>query len=109
MDGNNNAIISWSWRQAHRPTHRVQRQTLTQRDANLEPAVSALLTPSRWVRSWILFRLAIIAQGIAARAALGQASSADARADNRAFDFFGRMAWEAKKEAEKEERVVARL
>ncbi|RSH93386.1 hypothetical protein EHS25_007742 [Saitozyma podzolica] len=62
-----------------------------------------------WVRSWILFRLAIIAQGIAARAALGQASSADARADNRAFDFFGRMAWEAKKEAEKEERVVARL
>jgi hypothetical protein len=58
----------------------------------------------RWVRSWILFRLAIIAQGIAARAALGQASSADARADSRVvFDFFGRMAWEAKLDAEKDE------
>ncbi|WWC73783.1 uncharacterized protein I206_107755 [Kwoniella pini CBS 10737] len=56
-----------------------------------------------WVRSWILFRLAIIAQGIAARAALGQASSADARADSRpVFDFFGKMAWEVKKEVEKE-------
>ncbi|WWD20228.1 hypothetical protein CI109_104704 [Kwoniella shandongensis] len=54
-----------------------------------------------WVRSWILFRLAIIAQGIAARAALGQASSADARADSRpVFDFFGKMAWEIKLEAE---------
>jgi hypothetical protein len=50
----------------------------------------------RWVRSWILFRLAIIAQGISARAALGQASSADAKADNRIFNFFGRMAWDAK-------------
>ncbi|KAK8849604.1 hypothetical protein IAR55_004939 [Kwoniella newhampshirensis] len=54
-----------------------------------------------WVRSWILFRLAIIAQGIAARAALGQASSADARADSRpVFDFFGKMAWEIKIAAE---------
>ncbi|ORY34811.1 kinase-like domain-containing protein [Naematelia encephala] len=54
-----------------------------------------------WVRSWILFRLAIIAQGIAARAALGQASSADARADSRAiFDFFGKMAWEVKRDFE---------
>ncbi|OCF62127.1 phosphotransferase enzyme family protein [Kwoniella mangroviensis CBS 10435] len=59
-----------------------------------------------WVRSWILFRLAIIAQGIAARAALGQASSADARADSRpVFDFFGKMAWEVKVEAEKEGRA----
>ncbi|WWC92702.1 uncharacterized protein L201_007661 [Kwoniella dendrophila CBS 6074] len=56
-----------------------------------------------WVRSWILFRLAIIAQGIAARAALGQASSAAARADSRpVFDFFGKMAWQVKLEAEKE-------
>ncbi|WWC65743.1 uncharacterized protein I303_108365 [Kwoniella dejecticola CBS 10117] len=56
-----------------------------------------------WVRSWILFRLAIIAQGIAARAALGQASSADARADSRpVFDFFGKMAWEVKMEVEHE-------
>ncbi|WRT69603.1 uncharacterized protein IL334_006592 [Kwoniella shivajii] len=58
-----------------------------------------------WVRSWILFRLAIIAQGIAARAALGQASSADARADSRpVFDFFGKMAWEVKIEDEREGR-----
>lgn len=57
----------------------------------------------RWVRSWILFRLAIIAQGISARAALGQASSADAVADNRIFNFFGRMAWEAKQDADKEQ------
>jgi hypothetical protein len=65
----------------------------------------------RWVRSWILFRLAIIAQGIAARAALGQASSADARTDNLAFDFFGKMAWEAKKDAERasEEPLLAKL
>ena len=49
----------------------------------------------------MLFRLAIIAQGVAARASLGQASSAGARADSREiFDFFGRMAWEAKVEAE---------
>jgi hypothetical protein len=55
-----------------------------------------------WVRSWILFRLAVIAQGIAARAALGQASSADAREDSReVFDFFGRMAWEAKLDDER--------
>lgn len=61
----------------------------------------------RWVRSWILFRLAIITQGIAARAALGQASSADARADSRGiFDFFGRMAWEAKEEAESEAKIT---
>ncbi|CAD6564164.1 MAG: hypothetical protein TREMPRED_003902 [Tremellales sp. Tagirdzhanova-0007] len=54
-----------------------------------------------WVGSWMLFRLAIIAQGVAARASLGQASSAGARADSREiFDFFGRMAWEAKVEAE---------
>lgn len=58
----------------------------------------------RWVRSWIIFRLAIIVQGIAARATLGQASSASAKADSRAiFDFFGKMAWEAKLEAESEE------
>ena len=49
----------------------------------------------------MLFRLAIIAQGVAARATLGQASSAGARADSREiFDFFGRMAWEAKVETE---------
>ncbi|OCF34298.1 phosphotransferase enzyme family protein [Kwoniella heveanensis CBS 569] len=63
-----------------------------------------------WVRSWILFRLAIIAQGIAARAALGQASSADARADSRpVFDFFGKMAWEVKLEAEKDKEGRAKL
>lgn len=57
---------------------------------------------SRWVRSWIIFRLAIIVQGISARAALGQASSADAKADDRGFNFFGRMAWDAKRDADKE-------
>ncbi|WVW87025.1 hypothetical protein I302_109081 [Kwoniella bestiolae CBS 10118] len=63
-----------------------------------------------WVRSWILFRLAIIAQGIAARAALGQASSADARADSRpVFDFFGKMAWEVKQEAERDKEGRAKL
>ena len=52
-----------------------------------------------WVRAWTLFRLAIIAQGIAARAALGQASSADAKADSRVvFDFFGKMAWQIQTE-----------
>lgn len=47
----------------------------------------------------MLFRLAIIAQGIAARAILGQASSADARADSRpVFDFYGKAAWNIKNE-----------
>lgn len=65
-----------------------------------------LMTPAyRWVRSWILFRLAVICQGIAARAALGQASSADATADDSAFNFFGRMAWEAKKGEEAQSRA----
>jgi hypothetical protein len=45
-----------------------------------------------WVRAWMLFRLAIISQGIAARAAMGQASSASATATRASFDFFGRMA-----------------
>ncbi|ODO00830.1 phosphotransferase enzyme family protein [Cryptococcus wingfieldii CBS 7118] len=58
-----------------------------------------------WVRSWMLFRLAIIAQGIAARAMLGQASSADARADSRpVFDFYGHVAWDNMVEAQKEEK-----
>ena len=64
--------------------------------------LSWMLLMCRWVRSWILFRLAIIAQGISARAALGQASSADAKADNRVFNFFGRMAWDAKRDADGE-------
>jgi hypothetical protein len=63
----------------------------------------AELTDRSWVRSWILFRLAIISQGIAARASLGQASSADASSDNAIFDFFGRKSWEAKVRAENEE------
>lgn len=53
-----------------------------------------------WVRSWMLFRLAIIAQGIAARAALGQASSAHASPDRAPFDFFGKMAYQAKGQPE---------
>ncbi|WVQ79271.1 hypothetical protein IAT38_001367 [Cryptococcus sp. DSM 104549] len=57
-----------------------------------------------WVRAWMVFRLAVISQGIAARAALGQASSASARADSRpVFDFFGKTAWEIKKQSEKGE------
>lgn len=49
----------------------------------------------------MLFRLAIIAQGIAARAMLGQASSADARADSRpVFDFYGKAAWNIKNEVD---------
>ncbi|KAG7566894.1 hypothetical protein FFLO_01395 [Filobasidium floriforme] len=45
-----------------------------------------------WVRSWMLWRLAIISQGIAARSALGQASSAAATVDSLYFDMFGRLA-----------------
>lgn len=57
-----------------------------------------------------MFRLAIITQGIAARAALGQASSADARADSRAiFDFFGKAAWLFKEEEDKAAKVKAKL
>ncbi|WVQ74997.1 hypothetical protein IAR50_004605 [Cryptococcus sp. DSM 104548] len=63
-----------------------------------------------WVRSWMLFRLAIIAQGIAARAMLGQASSADARADSRpVFDFYGHGAWDNMMEAQKETGLKAKL
>lgn len=51
-----------------------------------------------WVRSWMLFRLAIILQGIAARAALGQASSASATTSRGGFDFFGKRALDAKDE-----------
>lgn len=57
----------------------------------------------------MLFRLAIIAQGIAARAMLGQASSADARADSRpVFDFYGKAAWNIKNEVD-DEVVKAKL
>lgn len=50
----------------------------------------------------MVFRLAIITQGIAARAALGQASSADAKADSRSiFDFFGKAAWYFKEDEDK--------
>lgn len=55
-----------------------------------------------WVRAWMIWRLAIIAQGIAARAALGQASSATATPDRQRFDFFGRMAYTAMVEGEKQ-------
>ncbi|WVQ95978.1 hypothetical protein IAU59_003077 [Kwoniella sp. CBS 9459] len=80
--------------------HRDKTKTQVQKDWNWP------IHGMDWVRSWILFRLAIIAQGIAARAALGQASSADARADSRpVFDFFGKMAWEVKLEAEREGRA----
>lgn len=56
-----------------------------------------------WVRAWMIYRLAIIAQGIAARAALGQASSASATPDRERFDFFGRMAYKAMVDGEKAE------
>lgn len=46
-----------------------------------------------WVRAWMCFRLGVIAQGIAARAALGQASSASAVPKRDNADFFGRMAY----------------
>lgn len=53
-----------------------------------------------WVRSWMLFRLAIIMQGIAARAALGQASSATAIVTRDGMDFYGKRAMNAKNERE---------
>lgn len=46
-----------------------------------------------WVRSWMAFRLGIIMQGIAARAATGQASSASALPKRDSADFFGHMAY----------------
>jgi len=45
-----------------------------------------------FVRSWMTFRLAIISQGIAARVALGQASSPDAAEQAENFRFLGRIA-----------------
>lgn len=57
-----------------------------------------------FVRSWMLFRLGIILQGIAARAALGQASSASATSERSGMDFFAMRAWDAKEEGE--ERVA---
>ncbi|KAJ9123349.1 hypothetical protein QFC22_001548 [Naganishia vaughanmartiniae] len=51
-----------------------------------------------FVRSWMLWRLAIIAQGISARAALGQASSAHATTSNESFDLFGRLALAVKRD-----------
>lgn len=83
-----------------------------------------------WVRSWMLWRckftfrsskphanadifftVAIISQGIAARSALGQASSAAATVDSIYFDMFGRLAGrcaELDDETQKEE-VKAKL
>lgn len=69
----------------------------------VELSFSALELTLSWVRSWILFRLAIISQGIAARAALGQASSAEAKADNTMFNLLGKLAWQAKEDADGEE------
>jgi hypothetical protein len=42
--------------------------------------------------------VAIIAQGISARAALGQASSAHATTSNESFDLFGRLALAVKRD-----------
>ncbi|GMK59819.1 hypothetical protein CspeluHIS016_0900360 [Cutaneotrichosporon spelunceum] len=58
-----------------------------------------------WVRSWMLFRLAIILQGIAARAALGQASSASATVTRSGMDFFGKVAIDAKNERQDSARL----
>ncbi len=60
-----------------------------------------------WVRAWMIYRLAIIAQGIAARAALGQASSATATSSSERFDFFGRMAYKAMVDGEETEGGVS--
>ncbi|TFY81719.1 hypothetical protein EWM64_g2294 [Hericium alpestre] len=46
----------------------------------------------KFVRSWMLFRLAVITQGIAARVALRQASSENAHINAQMFPFFGEMA-----------------
>lgn len=58
-----------------------------------------------WVKSWMSFRLAIILQGIAARAALGQASSASATPKRDGMDFYGNTAWVTKQEAEKNHKL----
>ncbi|KAJ9109539.1 hypothetical protein QFC20_003283 [Naganishia adeliensis] len=51
-----------------------------------------------FARAWMIWRLAIIAQGISARAALGQASSAQATTSNESFDLFGRLALAVKRD-----------
>ncbi|GHJ86230.1 hypothetical protein NliqN6_2632 [Naganishia liquefaciens] len=51
-----------------------------------------------FARAWMIWRLAIIAQGISARAALGQASSASATTSNESFDLFGRLSLAVKRD-----------
>lgn len=90
----------YAWHAAHSPSMKGQRapQPWTWPIKGFE-----------WVRAWMIWRLAIIAQGIAARAALGQASSASATPDRERFDFFGRMAYKAMLDGEKAEEARAKL
>ncbi|CAK9781003.1 APH-domain-containing protein [Cutaneotrichosporon oleaginosum] len=90
----------YAWHAAHSPSMRGKKAPApwTHPIAGLE-----------WVRAWMIWRLAIIAQGIAARAALGQASSATASPSRERFDFFGRMAYKAMVDGEKTESMSAKL
>lgn len=58
---------------------------------------------------FFFFPVAIIAQGISARAALGQASSASASSSNEGFDLFGKLAMEASGQSIEEEKAKAKL
>ncbi|KAH9944587.1 kinase-like protein [Amylocystis lapponica] len=62
-----------------------------------------------FARSWMLFRLAVIAQGIAARYALRQASSEQAFMYSRVFPLIGQFAWDAAQEADVVAGTTAKL
>lgn len=51
--------------------------------------------------------MAIIAQGISARAALGQASSAQATTSNESFDLFGRLSLAVKRDDASTDKLLA--
>ncbi|BEI84031.1 hypothetical protein CcaverHIS002_0406350 [Cutaneotrichosporon cavernicola] len=91
----------YKWHAAHSPSMKGK--------ASSPAPWSYPIAGLEWVRAWMLWRLAIIAQGIAARAALGQASSATASPSRERFDFFGRMAYRAMVDGDKAEDISAKL
>lgn len=72
---------------------------------DVSTAVLAILFLVTLSQHSLLPAVAIISQGVCARAALGQASSATATSDNQIFDLFGQLALEAKADAEKQSAV----
>ncbi|GBE80739.1 kinase-like domain-containing protein [Sparassis latifolia] len=62
-----------------------------------------------FARSWMLFRTAVILQGIAARYALRQASSERASFMGDMFPIIGKFAWDALREAEDSGGITSKL